>query len=263
MTRTHKFIYMFVLLASAGVANAADDPASATFDRAVAPFFKQHCVRCHGPEKQEADFSLQGLTWKVAGDDLTTFEKAVEMVSIGDMPPEDEPQPTDEQRQRFVAWIQSQLQAAGRGATDYERRLPSFANRIDHDALFSGEHQGPAFTPARVWRLNGHIYSQLVQDLDLGRDFIPPLNTLDEGGFDDYDLLYADEATIRTMLQNAKRVAMTMVHGRLIQPRGAGTRDPDARARRVPSGHKTLTEFAAIDGDPTVRTDGRSRPLCV
>ena len=34
----------------------------------------------------------------------------------------------------------------------------------------------------------------------------------DGEGFDDYALLYADEATIRTMSQNGKKVAMNLVH---------------------------------------------------
>lgn len=182
--------------------------------------------------------------------DVERWEKILEMVDIGDMPPDEAPQPTEAHRAQLTTEIRKELKRLGRRPTGPDPALPEFANRIPHDELFSGKHKGPAWTPARVWRLNSHIYAQLLNDLEL-RDFIPPLNTLQDQAFDDYAVLYADEATIRTMMQNGRRVAETMIHGRLVKVRGAGERNPNNKSRRKTSRHRVLAEFADLPTHPS------------
>jgi mono/diheme cytochrome c family protein len=240
-----------VLLCGAAVAETPTAGQGDSFEQAVVPFLKQHCTRCHGPEEQEADFAVHGLTAELIGDNLSKYEKVLEMVSIGDMPPEDEPQPTRAERDRFVGWVSGQLKALGRGPSEDDLAFPHFANRVNNEDLFSGKYKGPAYTDSRVWRINAHIYKQLVAEMELKRDFVPPLQKLDGEGFDDYALLYADEATIRTMIQNGKKIAMNLVHGRLYTPAGAGERNPNNKAHRKPSRHKVLAKFADLQESPT------------
>ena len=35
---------------------------AASFDQAVAPFFQEHCILCHGEKKQKGDFRLGELS---------------------------------------------------------------------------------------------------------------------------------------------------------------------------------------------------------
>ncbi len=252
MIRSYVLLACWIaILCGTAVAETPTTEVDKTFAQAVTPFLEKHCVRCHGPKKQEAKFVVHGLTSTLAGKNLDIFENSLEMVDIGDMPPEDEPQPSKAERERFVGWVSTQLQALGRGPDAREIKYPKYANRVSHEDLFNGQHKGPAYTDSRVWRMNAHIYRQLVAEMDLTRNFAPPLTPMRGEGFDDYAVLYADEATIRTMIQNGKLVAMNIVHGRLIVPRGAGERNPKNVAHRGHTPHRVLAEFAKIQGTPT------------
>ncbi|GAB5560049.1 MAG: DUF1592 domain-containing protein [Synoicihabitans sp.] len=73
-------------------------------------FLQEYCLKCHGEEKQKGDrrFDHLGLDFT---DDDTAFEwqEILDLINLGDMPPEDEPQPSDEERNGIVAWITPQL----------------------------------------------------------------------------------------------------------------------------------------------------------
>jgi len=64
----------------------------------VVPFLQEHCVDCLEEKKQKAKFALSDINPDIAGGgDLERWEKILEMISIGDMPPEDEVQPKAKQ----------------------------------------------------------------------------------------------------------------------------------------------------------------------
>ncbi len=61
-------------------------------------FFQQHCIRCHGAEKQKGDLRLDT--------DLTDAERWLEIadrLELGEMPPEDEPRPPAPEVKEMVA----------------------------------------------------------------------------------------------------------------------------------------------------------------
>ena len=98
------------------------------FQKNLAGFLAEHCVRCHGAEKAEGEFRVdQDLTARF--DDLTTKSKWGEVVNVlnsHEMPPEDEPQPAPEAVAEFVDWITAQMVKAEwvhREATVVMRRL--------------------------------------------------------------------------------------------------------------------------------------------
>ena len=104
------------------------------------------CGDCHGAKKQKGKFALHDIGAKMAGSDIERWEKILEMLSIGDMPPEDEPQPGVEEKKQIIQWITEELQKVGHGPVKGTELPPKYGNRVDHDALFSGEHKGPAYT---------------------------------------------------------------------------------------------------------------------
>ncbi|NNE92773.1 MAG: hypothetical protein HKN23_14095 [Verrucomicrobiales bacterium] len=58
------------------------------------PFLKEHCVRCHGPEKEKGDLRIDQLSRDFkAGIDGHFWAEVVNRINSGEMPPEDEPQP--------------------------------------------------------------------------------------------------------------------------------------------------------------------------
>lgn len=91
---------------SSTFAQSNPDLTTSTFESTIAPFFKQHCVRCHGPEKQKAKRRFDTLAFPIADDDaLIDFQDALDLINLAEMPPEDEPQPTDVEQRKVVAWL--------------------------------------------------------------------------------------------------------------------------------------------------------------
>ncbi|MDB4597486.1 hypothetical protein OAG86_04285, partial [Akkermansiaceae bacterium] len=52
-----------------------------------------HCIKCHGPDKQKGDLRLDTLSIDLANNPRAaeTWHDALDQVSLGEMPPEDEP----------------------------------------------------------------------------------------------------------------------------------------------------------------------------
>ena len=82
----------------------------------VAPFFEQHCVRCHGPEKVKGKITVHSLNGDLSlGQELDKWESILDMLEFGEMPPIDEPQPKKEEVQAVIKWIES-------GMRDYVKK---------------------------------------------------------------------------------------------------------------------------------------------
>lgn len=231
-------------------ANAADHPDNDGL-KAV-QILRRYCVGCHGEKTNKAEFVLHDINPDIAsGKDLDRWEKILEMVSIGDMPPKDKAQPTQSEREQLVRWLKVELQKVGRGPVAGTEAMPKFGNRIDHAALFSGEHKGPAFTRSRLWRISPEIYQRFASNIDMARKFNAPLPTAGAEGIRDYALLYADEATIKTMLQNCKRAATTMIHGRIKTTRNRSSKVETKQGGRSGTRHRAIAEFTAGEGLPS------------
>ena len=67
-------------------------------------FLQEHCIKCHGPDKQKADrrFDYLSLTASTTGE-LELWQEILDMLNLGDMPPEDEPQPSASERAKMIA----------------------------------------------------------------------------------------------------------------------------------------------------------------
>jgi hypothetical protein len=241
-------LFALALALSIALQTLASEVSPGSIGEKVVPFLQRECADCHGEEKQKGKFALHDINPDIAsGQDIERWEKILEMVSIGDMPPEDEPPLTRTQRDALLSWLTGELQAIGRGPEKGRESFPRFGNRIDHDALFSGEHTGPAFTQSRLWRISPSIYQQFAKEVDMARKLTAPLMEAYPHGFRDYALLFADEATIMTMMQNSRRIAQSLIHGRVIVQT---KKSIDAKPKRHPSRHGMLTEFATGDGIP-------------
>ena len=73
-------------------------------------FLDAYCVRCHGEEKQKGDRRFDHLGLDI-GDDDAAFEwqDILDMINLGEMPPEDEDQPTETERSGIVGWMTPKL----------------------------------------------------------------------------------------------------------------------------------------------------------
>lgn len=80
------------------------------FREDVAPIMGEFCFRCHGSTKQKAELDFESVsTLQAVLDGASDWEFVREMVTTGQMPPDDEPQPTEHQTLTISQWIDDAL----------------------------------------------------------------------------------------------------------------------------------------------------------
>jgi hypothetical protein len=134
------------------------------FAETVRPVLDRYCVRCHGPRRQKGGLRLDELA--PAFDDVHISEQWRQVfyrLRFDEMPPPStDEHPGADEKAAVLQWIDEQLIAQGRGIHLAEKmRLPQFGNYVDHEQLFSGEVDEPAYTDARLWRQRPQIYADL------------------------------------------------------------------------------------------------------
>lgn len=98
----------------------AEVPAAHSFDQVITPFVQQYCVDCHGNEKVKGELNLEELLQEASiSKSFKTWELVMDMVEFEDMPPPEEDQPMDKEREALMTVISEQLdQAIRRNAGD-------------------------------------------------------------------------------------------------------------------------------------------------
>jgi hypothetical protein len=135
-------------------------------------FLEKHCIRCHGPQKEEGDIRIDQLARDFkSGLDSHHWAEAIEKVNSGEMPPDTEPQPTQAEIAAFVSNLDS-LVKEGRAARMAAR--PAVA----HYRLSRKEYQntvydllGVRYDPAKPGELNEdtlwHGFERIGSELSL------------------------------------------------------------------------------------------------
>ncbi len=155
-----------ILVASLSLAGAVR--AAEPFDA----FLKQHCIRCHGPEKEKGDLRIDKLSrdFKL-GADAHHWAEMVEQVNSGEMPPKKEKQPTQAEIAAFVTSLDSRIKE-GRAARMAARPA------VSHYRLSRKEYQntvydllGVRYDPAKPGELNEdtrwHGFERIGSELTL------------------------------------------------------------------------------------------------
>ena len=94
----------------------AADPAMPEKHRAL---FKEHCVSCHGPEKQKGKFRVDDLPLSITNVEIAEkWQKVLNALNSGDMPPEDEKQPPSAAKADFLDDLANVMVAARRSLGD-------------------------------------------------------------------------------------------------------------------------------------------------
>ena len=95
--------------------DAAEKPSAASLDTRHRELLGEHCLRCHGPEKQKGKFRVDDLPLAVT--DLETAErwqKVLNQMNSGEMPPEEESQPKPGDKADFLDDLAHVMVAARR-----------------------------------------------------------------------------------------------------------------------------------------------------
>jgi hypothetical protein len=158
-----RFFTLFLFLIPAWGLQAAEP-----FDA----FLETHCIRCHGPEKVKGDLRIDQLSRKFRlGEDSHLWAEVLEKINSGEMPPEDEKQPSQKEIAEFVAQLDIYLKegkaarmAARPAVAHYRLSRKEYQNTV-YDLL------GVRYDPAKPGELNEdtlwHGYERIGSQLSL------------------------------------------------------------------------------------------------
>jgi Protein of unknown function (DUF1592)/Protein of unknown function (DUF1588)/Protein of unknown function (DUF1585)/Protein of unknown function (DUF1587)/Protein of unknown function (DUF1595)/Planctomycete cytochrome C len=135
-------------------------------------FLERHCVRCHGSQKEEGDLRIDVLSRDFkSGADTHHWAEVLDKVNSGEMPPDDEPKPTQAEIASFVMSLDSRVKE-GRAA-----RMAARPN-VAHYRLSRKEYQntvydllGVRYDPTKPGELNEdtlwHGFERIGSELSL------------------------------------------------------------------------------------------------
>ena len=195
-----RFLYSLASCLLAPMASGANTD----FPKIIQPFFKEYCIKCHGPDKNKGKLVLHTIKDDFSSeDDSTQWIEILNQLTFGEMPPPDEKKrPGAGKTADVVEWINTRLIESGK-AEGYLKKLlaPEYGNRINHEKLFSGEITTPPFSPSRLWRVSPAIFKQRNFQ---GRS--PFSYVTGEKGIRDYaELSPVDRSTIQMLMINANK----------------------------------------------------------
>ena len=153
-----------VLMVAPWLGAEASDAPLPGFEEVAKPVLSQHCMSCHGPKRQKAEVRLDNLETLTHAARIDLLNKVQEQVVLGNMPPEDEAQPSDAQRAQLEDWVAKELRRHNASTLEQKLQKPDYGNYVDHDKLFSGEYKDlPGFTYDRRWLISEFIFDAKFQ----------------------------------------------------------------------------------------------------
>ena len=159
----------------------------AAMDTALAPFVTAHCVDCHSGSEAEAGLALDKL---IASPSVPhhrlQWQRVMERITAGEMPPEDFGQPEPEEKDAVLKWLAAEL------AADLDCSAPQDPGRVT------------------LRRLNRTEYQNTIRDL-VGVEFdasaIFPRDELGYGFDNNGDVLSLPPILMERYLQAAEEIA--------------------------------------------------------
>ena len=156
----------------ASAANAA--PAAAAGSRQL---LDRYCVTCHNDRLETAGLSLQEIDTLHVAEGAATWEKVIQKLRTGTMPPSNRPQPPAEARRAALDWLETSLDAASEanpnpGRTETLRRLNRTEYRnairdllaldVDAAALLLPDESGHGFDNVTVGNLSPALLDRYI-----------------------------------------------------------------------------------------------------
>ena len=208
-------IFSFVLLpALVAHAQPEDRP---SIDHEIQTFLSAHCVRCHGPKKQEGKVRLD----RAGSADGELLRGVRGQLRDGLMPPEEEAQPSAALKRRFLEQLSVVIKSAGSNGKLTEDKLPNKGNLVPHELLFGKPAKsGNGASPARIWRLSPEAYRSMAgrasRSRDVSGNLVDPFALINERGIRDYAALYStDQPTTEILVRNAATIVEAQCAGEM------------------------------------------------
>ncbi len=110
-----------VLLILGSIASANEPAHTVTLPEGdLQPFLQTYCVKCHGPKKQKGQVRFDEYSWTITDpDQAQRWQDVLDQLNGGDMPPEDEAQPSDAELAAIQETLSDSLLSARQALTDH------------------------------------------------------------------------------------------------------------------------------------------------
>lgn len=186
-TRSY-FVCLFFIIFGTALPVTAETPEPF---QSVAPILKKYCTQCHGPGEKKGGIRFDQLDPDlVNGDDAARWNDVLDQINLGEMPPEDAPQPTLQERRQLSRWLVSALREA------------AAAKRFKDGRVHSR-------------RLTRYEYSNTMRDLlktnlNFARD-LPPEPASREGFQNDGSVLEMSPTQIEMYLSIARKALQEVI----------------------------------------------------
>ncbi len=97
-------------------------------------FFREYCIRCHGPDKAKGDLRLDRLDHDLSRPAIFgRWLEIADRVGSGEMPPKNEPRPQPEQTEVFLNALSAALDDAEAKQTPSGRTVLRRLNRVEYE----------------------------------------------------------------------------------------------------------------------------------
>ena len=84
------------------------------FDDAVSPFLTKYCADCHGESSNDSGVVLSGISFDLAsGHDIELWNTVLRQLHLEEMPPTENEQPEQHERDAVMLWINAELKKSG------------------------------------------------------------------------------------------------------------------------------------------------------
>ena len=101
-----RFFIVLLPLAIYASANGSEE----SFDKALQPYLKNHCERCHNAEKSSGEFRIDKLSKNVGRENNPQWLEVMDRINSGEMPPRKEAKrPDARESAKVVEWISQRL----------------------------------------------------------------------------------------------------------------------------------------------------------
>ena len=85
----------------------------------IKTFLEDHCVKCHNAKKSKGDTRLDNMNFTIRNEaEAQHWKDILDIMNVGEMPPEDEPQPSLKENEAFIGNLTESLEEARKVLVD-------------------------------------------------------------------------------------------------------------------------------------------------
>jgi hypothetical protein len=149
-----------------------------TYVKRVQPLLKKYCLECHSTKAHKGDLDLERFTSLAAiRKDLKPWPHLSERVEVGEMPPRDKAQPTDDERKTILTFVRAMLEAEARARAGDPGRVPlRRLSNAEYDCTIR-DLTGVDLAPTREFPADGAAGEGFTNAAEALSDITPALFT--------------------------------------------------------------------------------------